>query len=137
MAVILALLLTGLIGVFIAYLSAFLIELDGDKELLIKDGLIKEVLTKAVSDISTLYVINTKDKSITVDRTIIEEYDTFWFPYKVDIQAKSYHERQTDEDFGGTVGYVTRFSKDYYIIKSLLKKEKVDIVKVQKQKLGL
>jgi hypothetical protein len=99
--------------------------------------LIKELLNKASTDASMSIVIDTKRKSITVDRTTIENYSEFWFPYRVSIEAKPYRERHTGVDCGGTVGYVTRFSKDYYTIKSLLKKEKVDIVKVQKQKLGL
>ena len=137
MAIILGLLIVGLFTTYVTYVAALHVELDLNKELLIKDGLIKELLNKASTDASMSIVIDTKRKSITVDRTTIRDYYSFWFPYKVDVQAKSYDERQTHDDWGGTVGYVTRFSKDYYTIKSLLKKEKVDIVKLQKQKLGL
>jgi hypothetical protein len=137
MAIILGLLIIGLFTTYLTYVAALHVELDWNKELLIKDGLIKELLNKASTDVSMSIVICTKRKSITVDRTTIRDYYSFWFPYKVDVQAKAYHERQSDEDWGGTVGYVARFSKDYYAIKSLLKKEKVDIVELQKQKLGL
>jgi hypothetical protein len=136
MAIILGLLIIGLFTTYLTYVAALHVELDWNKELLIKDGLIKELLNKAYTDASMSIVIDTKRKSITVDRTTISDYYSFWFPYKVDVKAKPYHERQTENDWGYTIGYVTRFSKDYYAIKSLLKKEKVDIVKVQKQKLG-
>jgi hypothetical protein len=137
MAVILALLLVGLFTTYISYVATLHVELNWNKELLIKDGLIKELLNKASTDASVSIVIDTRHKSITVDRTTIRDYYSFWFPYKVDVQAKIYRERHTGVDCGGTVGYVTRFSKDYYAIKSLLKKEKVNIVELQKQKLGL
>jgi len=54
----------------------------------------------------------------------------FWFPYEV-ITRGSYSWEN------GTVGYVTRYSKDYKYINALLKKSKTSIEKTQREKLNL
>ena len=54
----------------------------------------------------------------------------FWFPYEV-ITIGSYSWEN------GTVGYITRYSKDYKHVNALLKKSKTDIEKTQREKLNL
>lgn len=124
----------------IMYLAQFHIYLDGKKEYLLKDGLIRELLDKAVNDPDpeALY-IDQEDRRIQMGRVeIASRYvDIFWFPYRVEKQPKNFRERMTEDDWGGTVGYITRFSKDYYRVKALLKKDKVNIEKTQRQKLNL
>jgi hypothetical protein len=73
-----------------------------------------------------------------MDRVIVgKTYSEFWFPYKVQVLAKEYNQRQTQEDWGYDVGYVTRFSKDYIAIRDLLKKPKTNIEQTQREKLNL
>lgn len=134
--VILLLLVAAVVGVA-SYLIAFLLELDGDKEYLIKDGLIKELLEKHSNqniDISCdRYRTNIKIERIEIRSNV----GNWWFPYKVEKLALPITERITKGDWGETVGYITRFSKDYFYIKSLTKIEKKDKLQTQRHKLGL
>jgi hypothetical protein len=111
----------------------FYIELDAKKENIIKDGLIKELITKAVSDPDpTSFIIDTDEQTIAMDKIVIRKHwaNMFWFPYEV-ITRGSYSWEN------GTVGYITRYSKDYKHVNALLKKSKTSIEKTQRQKLNL
>lgn len=54
----------------------------------------------------------------------------FWFPYEVVTRGAYSWEN-------GTIGYITRYSKDYKHIKALLKIDKVGIEQTQREKLNL
>jgi hypothetical protein len=111
----------------------FYIELDGKKENIIKDGLIKELITKAVSDPDpTSFIIDTDEQTIIMGKIEIRKHwaDMFWFPYEV-ITTGSYSWENS------IVGCITRFSKDYYLVNKLLKKSKTIIEKTQREKLNL
>jgi hypothetical protein len=112
------------------YFMQFFIELDGKKENIIKDGLVRELMTNEVADPDS-FIIDTDRQTITIDRIVIQKHwpDMFWFPYKVKVKAMEFYQYD--------VGYVTRFSKDYQHIKALLKKDKVNIEKTQREKLNL
>jgi hypothetical protein len=111
----------------------FYIELDGKKEKLIKDGLIKELMTKAAADpdLGSL-IIDTDEQTIIMGKIEIRKHwaNMFWFPYEV-ITTGSYSWENS------TVGCITRFSKDYYLVNKLLKKSKTSIEKTQREKLNL
>jgi hypothetical protein len=131
--ILIILLFVGALVMIISYIMQFYFELDGDKENIIKDGLIKELITKAVSDPDpTSFIINTDEQTIEMDKIVIRKHwaNVFWFPYEV-ITRGSYSWEN------GTVGYVTRYSKDYKHINALLKKSKVGIEQTQRQKLNL
>jgi hypothetical protein len=111
----------------------FHIELDGKKENIIKDGLIRELMNKAVADPDpTSFIIDTDEQTIAMDKIVIKKHwaNMFWFPYEV-ITRGSYSWEN------GTVGYITRYSKDYKHVNALLKKSKTSIEKTQRQKLNL
>jgi hypothetical protein len=132
MGLIIALLIAGVFFLGAFYFLEFNMELDGKKEIIIKDGLVRELITKAVADPDpNSFIIDTDLKTITMGRIVIQKHwsDMFWFPYKVEKLPKDFHD--------GTIGYVRRFSKDYQHIKALLKKDKVNIEKTQREKLNL
>jgi hypothetical protein len=140
MGFIIGLLLVGALVMGMLYIMQFYIDLDGDKENIIKDGLIKELMAKAVADPDPdSFIIDVNAQTITMGRTIVKKDGSglFWFPYYVKVRGKEYNQRQTQEDWGYDVGYVTRFSKDYYIIRDLLKKSKTNIEQTQREKLNL
>jgi hypothetical protein len=140
MGFIIGLLIIGMSVLGVLYLLEFHIELDGDRENIIKDGLVKELMAKAVADPNPdSFIIDTDSQKIMMDRVVIKKsfMGGFWFPYKVEVIAKTYSQRQTLEDWGDDVGYVTKFSKDYYSIRDLLKKSKTNIEQTQRQKLNL
>jgi hypothetical protein len=127
-----------ILGVY--YLTQFYSDLDGKKENIIKDGLIKELIVKAVADPDpNSFIINTNRGIIKMGRISIYSNDSelFWFPYKVYKQSKDFSERNHEDDWGGIVGYVRLFSKDYQHIKALLKENKVNIELIQREKLNL
>jgi hypothetical protein len=138
MGILIALLIVGIVVLTIMYLMQFYFELDGRSELRIKDGLMKELIDKAINDPDS-FLIDQGAGTITMGRIKIYSKfsDLFWFPYKVEKLPKDYRERNTDDDWGGTVGYITRFSKDYQHIKALLKKDKTSIEQSQRQKLNI
>jgi hypothetical protein len=111
----------------------FYVELDGNKEKIIKDGLIKELMTKAADDpdLGSL-IIDTDEQTIIMGKIEIRKHwsDMFWFPYEV-ITTGSYSWENS------IVGCITRFSKDYYLVSKLLKKSKTSIEKTQREKLNL
>jgi hypothetical protein len=138
--ILIILLFVGALFMVGLYFMQFFIELDGKKENIIKDGLVRELMTKAVADPDpNSFIIDTDLKTITIGRIVIQKHwsDMFWFPYYVKVCGKEYNQRQTQEDWGYDVGYVTRFSKDYQHIKALLKQSKVNIEKTQREKLNL
>jgi hypothetical protein len=140
MVLIISLLIAGVFFLGAFYFLEFNMELDGKKEIIIKDGLVRELITKAVADPDpNSFIIDTDLKTITMGRIVIQKHwsDMFWFPYKVEKLSKEYNKRVTDDDWGGTIGYVRRYSKDYQHIKALLKKDKVNIEKTQREKLNL
>jgi hypothetical protein len=111
----------------------FYIELDGKKEKLIKDGLIKELMDKAAAD-SDLgsFIIDTDEQTIIMGKIEIRKHwaNMFWFPYEV-ITTGSYSWENS------IVGCITRYSKDYKHVNALLKKSKTSIEKTQREKLNL
>jgi hypothetical protein len=131
--ILLILLFVGALVFTILYFMQFHIELDGKKENIIKDGLIIELMVKASNDPDpTSFIIDTDLRTITMGKITIKKHwsGVFWFPYEVtNIGAYSWE--------NSTVGYVTRYSKDYKYIKALLKKSKSDIEQTQRQKLNL
>lgn len=131
--ILIILLFVGVLVFTILYFMQFHTELDGKKENIIKDGLIKELITKAVSDPDpTSFIIDTDEQTIAMDKIVIRKHwaNMFWFPYEV-ITRGSYSWEN------GTVGYITRYSKDYKHVNALLKKSKTSIEKTQRQKLNL
>jgi hypothetical protein len=131
--ILIILLFTGAFVMTILYLMQFYVELDGKKENIIKDGLIKELMNKAVADPDpTSFIIDIDEQTIAMDKIVIRKHwdQMFWFPYEV-ITRGSYSWEN------GTVGYVTRYSKDYKYINALLKKSKTSIEKTQREKLNL
>jgi len=131
--ILIVLLFVGVLVFTILYLMQFYVELDGKKENIIKDGLIKELMNKAVADPDpTSFIIDIDEQTIAMDKIVIRKHwdQMFWFPYEV-ITRGSYSWEN------GTVGYITRYSKDYKHVNALLKKSKTSIEKTQRQKLNL
>jgi hypothetical protein len=131
--ILIVLLFVGVLVFTILYLMQFYVELDGKKENIIKDGLIKELMNKATADPDLgSFIIDTDVQTITMGKIVIRKHwsDMFWFPYEV-ITIGSYSWEN------GTVGYITRYSKDYKHVNALLKKSKTDIEKTQREKLNL
>ena len=131
--ILIILLFVGVLVFTILYLMQFYVELDGKKENIIKDGLIKELMNKATADPDLgSFIIDTDVQTITMGKIVIRKHwsDMFWFPYEV-ITIGSYSWEN------GTVGYITRYSKDYKHVNALLKKSKTSIEKTQRQKLNL
>jgi len=131
--ILIVLLFVGILVFTILYFMQFHIELDGKKENIIKDGLIKELMNKATADPDLgSFIIDTDVQTITMGKIVIRKHwsDMFWFPYEV-ITIGSYSWEN------GTVGYITRYSKDYKHVNALLKKSKTDIEKTQREKLNL
>jgi hypothetical protein len=140
MGIIIVLAIAAMFALTVLYMFQFYGDLGGNNENRIKDGLVKELITKAVNhpDLDS-YVVNKDARTIIMHRFIIESHyeRLFWFPYVVKKLPLDFRQRQTEDDWGGTVGYVTRFSKDYYLIKAILKKSKTSIEQTQRQKLNL
>ena len=131
--ILIVLLFVGVLVFTILYLMQFYVELDGKKENIIKDGLIKELMNKATADPDLgSFIIDTDVQTITMGKIVIRKHwsDMFWFPYEV-ITIGSYSWEN------GTVGYITRYSKDYKHVNALLKKSKTSIEKTQREKLNL
>ena len=131
--ILIVLLFVGVLVFTILYLMQFYVELDGKKENIIKDGLIKELMNKATADPDLgSFIIDTDVQTITMGKIVIRKHwsDMFWFPYEM-ITRGSYSWEN------GTVGYITRYSKDYKHVNALLKKSKTDIEKTQREKLNL
>ena len=138
--ILIILLFVGVLVFTIIYLMQFYVELDGKKENIIKDGLVNELIVKAVADPDpNSFIIDTDLETITMGRVVIQKHwsNMFWFPYKVKVKAMEYNQRKESNDWGYDVGYVTRFSKDYSHINTLLKKSKISIEKTQREKLNL
>ena len=138
--ILIILLFVGVLVMTTLYILQFYVELDGKKENIIKDGLIKELMIKAVDDPDpTSVIIDTDSGTITMGRIVIKKHwsNMFWFPYEVKVKAIEYNQRKEENDWGYDVGYITKFSKDYKHINALLKKSKSDIEKTQREKLNL
>ncbi len=134
MALLLILLFVGALVLTIMYLMQFHIELDGNKEKLIKDGLVKELMNKAVADPDpNSFIIDIDAETITMGEIVVKKHwdSIFWFPYKVVREGSKY---RWDDSI---VGYITRYNKDYYAVRALLKKSKTNIEQTQRQKLNL
>lgn len=135
MTLILFLLFAGMLFMVVTYLVQFYVDLDGKKERIIKDGLIKELLNKAVADPDpNSLIIDVNAQTITMGNiVIIKDYgNVFWFPYEVRIAdgGKYYWDQKT-------VGHIIHYSKDYYLVRDLLKKSKTSIEQTQREKLNL
>jgi len=135
MILLLVLLFTGAILMTVTYLVQFQVDLDGKKERIIKDGLIKELMNKAVADPDpNSLIIDVDAQTITMGNiVIIKDYgNVFWFPYEVRITdgSKYYYDQKT-------VGHIIHYSKDYYLVRDLLKKSKTSIEQTQREKLNL
>ena len=131
--ILIILLFVGVLVFTILYLMQFYVELDGNKEKIIKDGLIKELMDKAAADPDLgSFIIDTDEQTIIMGKIEIRKHwaDMFWFPYEV-ITTGSYSWENS------IVGCITRFSKDYYLVNKLLKKSKTIIEKTQREKLNL
>lgn len=134
MILLLVLLFVGALVFILMYLMQFYIELDGKKEKLIKDGLIKELMTKATADPDpNSFIIDTDTQTITMGKIVIKKHwsDMFWFPYEVINEGEKYRWDTRP------VGFITRFSKDYYLVSKLLEKSKAGIEQTQREKLNL
>lgn len=124
--------------VVITYQFQFDEMLSNEKELIIKDGLIRELIEKAT--INILVITADNGKHINVDGILItgDNYRTsFWFPYKVIVLGKGYGKRVTQDDWEYDVGYIRRYSQDYKFVKKLMKPKPEDIEQKQRQKLKL
>jgi len=135
MILLLVLLFTGAVTLVVSYLVGFHVDLDGKKERIIKDGLIKELLNKAVADPDpNSLIIDVDAQTITMGNIVIKkDYgNVFWFPYEVRITdgSKYYYDQKT-------VGHIIHYSKDYYLVRDLLKKSKTSIEQTQREKLNL
>ena len=131
--ILIILLFVGVVVMTMLYLVQFYVELDGKKENIIKDGLVRELMTKAVADPDpTSFIIDTDSETITMGKIRIRKHwsDMFWFPYEVVTKGEYSWENSA-------VGYITRYSKDYKHIKTLLKIDKVGIEQTQREKLNL
>ena len=136
MGLILALLIAVAGFGIISYFMQYSIELNSNPENIIKDGLVSELIERTVNDPSIPYVV--KEDRIIAGRFEIRQYnDAFWFPYYVYKTALPYHERQTTDDWDEKVGYVRWLSKDWKLIKELLKHHKTPVEQKQRQKLNL
>lgn len=138
--ILIILLFVGVLVMTMLYIVQFYVELDGKKENIIKDGLIRELMTKAVADPDpNSFIIDTDSETITMGRIVIKKHwsNMFWFPYEVKVKAIEYNQRKEVNDWGYDVGYITKFSKDYSHIKALLKIDKVGIEQTQREKLNL
>jgi hypothetical protein len=135
MILLLVLLFVGVVTMVVSYLVQFHVDLDGNKEKIIKDGLIKELMNKAVADPDpNSFIIDVNAQTITMGNIVIKkDYgDVFWFPYEVAItkDSKYYWDQKT-------VGHIIHYSKDYYLVRDLLKKSKTSIEQTQREKLNL
>ena len=131
--ILIILLFVGVVVMTMLYLVQFYVELDGKKENIIKDGLVRELMTKAVADPDpNSFIIDTDSETITMGRIVIKKLwsNMFWFPYEVVTKGEYSWENSA-------VGYITRYSKDYKHIKALLKIDKVGIEQTQREKLNL
>lgn len=134
MILLLALLFVGMIVFTVLYLMQFYVELEGKKENILKEGLVKELLVKATEDFDpNSLIINVDAQTITMGKIVIRKHwsDMFWFPYEVVNEGNQYHWDSAK------VGHITRFSKDYYLVRDLLKKSKTSIEQTQREKLNL
>ena len=135
MGIIIVLLITVAIFFTISYFMQYSIELDSNPEEIIKDGLIKELIERAVHNTSFPFLI--EENKIVAGRFEIRKNDAFWFPYYVYKTALPYHERKTDDDWDKKIGYVRWLSKDWKLISELIKKNKKPVEQKQRQKLNL
>ena len=113
--ILIILLFVGVLVMTVLYILQFYVELDGKKENIIKDGLLRELMTKATADPDLgSFIIDNDEQTITMGKIVIRKHwaNMFWFPYEV-ITRGSYSWEN------GTVGYVTRYSKDYKHINAL------------------
>ena len=141
MVVLFILIITAASIAGVSYWMNFEVHLNSRKELIIKDGLVKELIEKAFNDPNpNSIIIHDDGKHITMGRTLIkgEGYDVcFWFPYKITILSKDFNDRVTNDDWGYDVGYIRRFSKDYELVKKLMVPKADSIEQKQRQKLNL
>jgi hypothetical protein len=135
MGILLFLMLAAALVLGVMYVLQFKIDLDGDKEKVIKDGLITELLKNPQTHI--------KDNNVVIGRIEIKEsiYGGIWFPYQVSKRALTFEERHylNEDPYSSTVGFIMLWSKDYFTVRKMFKqiKSKQNIEQNQKQKLGL
>lgn len=132
MIFILILIIAFLITLAILYAVQFYIDLEGDSSNIIKDGLVGEFLTKATN--AQIPVQIGYDKIFLGRFEIVKSDNMFWFPYYVYRNSLPFDERGTDElDWGAKIGYVRWLSKDWKLIKKLIKEwEKAETSKKKK-----
>jgi hypothetical protein len=118
------------------YLLQFYMELNGDKNMIIKDGLVGEFLTKMADERVPFKV---GYEHVKVGRFEIRKSDVgLWFPYYIYRNALPYDERTHDDDkWDKNIGYVKWLSKDWKLINELLKAKKTSYVEEQRKKLLL
>lgn len=136
MGIIIVLLIALLGFIIISYYAQYSIELDSKPENIIKDGLVKELIENTVND--PLIELEIDEDEIRAGRFKIKKSgDAFWFPYFVYREALPYGQRKTTDDWDTNVGYVRWLSKDWKLIKELIKKSTKSIEQKQRQKLNL
>lgn len=120
------------------YFVEFETEMNCKSEYVLKDGLVNELLHKATNNPLTEFEIS--NEKIKAGRfEIRKNYFVFWFPYCVHRCALPYSERTNNDDsiWGENIGYVTRFSSDWRLIKALHKSKSVNKELTQREKLNL
>ena len=136
MAFIIVLIIAVAIAMGVNYALQFSIELDSDKSKIINDGLIKELIEKATSDPSIYLVISSYGIDVG-DFEIRKTDSAYWFPYHVRKKSLPMHARVNNEDWGYNVGYVRWLSKDWKLIKDLIKSQQTSNIDEQRKKLNL
>lgn len=136
MGLIIALLIATLFFLIINYYIQYSVDLDSKPENLIKDGLIKELITKTVDSAIPLEI---NEDEIKAGRFAIRKNynNAFWFPYFVYREALPYGQRKSEDDWDLNIGYVRWLSKDWKLIKELTKYSVKSIEQKQRQKLNL
>jgi hypothetical protein len=136
MGLIIVLLITLMLFLVISYYIQYSVDLNSKPEQLLKDGLVKELITKAVDSAIPLEI---NEDEIKLGRFTIKKSHSgaFWFPYFVYREALPYGQRNSEFDWGENIGYVRWLSKDWKLIKELTKKSTKSVEQKQRQKLNL
>lgn len=136
MGLIIGLLIAVLFFSITSYYFQYSIELNSKPEQILKDGLVKELITKVVDSAIPLEI---NEDEIKAGRFTIKKSHSgaFWFPYFVYREALPYGQRKSVGDWDENIGYVRWLSKDWKLIKELTKKSTKSVEQKQRQKLNL
>lgn len=136
MGLIIGLLIAVLFFSITSYYFQYSIELNSKPEQILKDGLVKELITKVVDSAIPLEI---NEDEIKAGRFTIKKSHSgsFWFPYFVYREALPYGQRKSVGDWDENIGYVRWLSKDWKLIKELTKKNTKSVEQKQRQKLNL